>query len=232
MRRWSLWLLGLGALALAAGCIVQSAASQKQAVTKQLFAMDTVMEFTASGRTMAEVQRLDALLSAASPSSEISRLNGEGGGAVSEDTAAILKTALAVYQETGGLFDCTIYPLVKLWGFPAEEYHIPTDAELAAVLPLVDSSKLAFDGNALRLEPGQAIDFGGVGKGYAAQRVMEIFREYGVKSGMVSLGGQCTGPGREAGQIPLAHRRPGPGGRRVFCRTVPGRQGRRHLRRL
>lgn len=210
MRRWSLWLLGLGALALAAGCIVQSAASQKQAVTKQLFAMDTVMEFTASGRNaepavnaaMAEVQRLDALLSAASPSSEISRLNGEGGGAVSEDTAAILKTALAVYQETGGLFDCTIYPLVKLWGFPAEEYHIPTDAELAAVLPLVDSSKLAFDGNALRLEPGQAIDFGGVGKGYAAQRVMEIFREYGVKSGMVSLGGNVQVLGAKPDKSP------------------------------
>lgn len=197
MRRWSLWLLGLGLLALLVGCLIQSAASQKQTATKQLFAMDTVMEFTASGRNaepavnaaMAEVQRLDALLSAANPDSEVFRLNGEGGGTVSEDTAAILETVLAVYQETGGLFDCTIYPLVNLWGFPAEEYHIPTDEELAAVLPLVDSSKLSFDGETLRLEPGQAMDFGGVGKGYAAQRVMEIFREYGIKSGMVSLGG-------------------------------------------
>lgn len=210
MRRWFLWLLSLGAMALAAGCIVQSAASQKQTVTKQLFAMDTVMEFTANGRNaepavnaaMAEVQRLDALFSAASSNSEVSRLNGEGGGTVSEDTAAILETALAVYQETGGLFDCTIYPLVKLWGFPTQDYRVPADTELSAVLPLVDSSKLAFDGETLRLEPGQAIDFGGVGKGYAAQRVMEIFREYSVKSGMVSLGGNVQVLGAKPDKSP------------------------------
>lgn len=197
MRRAPLWLLGLGALVLAAGCVMQSAASQKRAVTRQLFAMDTVMEFTAYGKNaeaavsaaMREVQRLDALLSAADGASEVSRLNGEGGGAVSGDTAALLRISLETYEETSGLFDCTVYPLVKLWGFPTQEYRVPTEEELAAVLPLVDSGKLQFDGEALRMGPGQAIDFGGVGKGYAAARVMEIFRAHGVRSGMVSLGG-------------------------------------------
>lgn len=196
-RRASYWLLGLGALVLAAGCIVQSAASQKQVVTRQLFAMDTIMEFTAYGKNagtavsaaMQEVQRLDALLSAANPASEVSRLNGEGGGAVSGDTASLLRLSLETYEETGGLFDCTVYPLVRLWGFPTQDYHVPSEEELEQVLPLVDSEKLRFDGEALRMEPGQAIDFGGVGKGYAAARVMEIFREHGVRSGMVSLGG-------------------------------------------
>lgn len=203
MKRTALWLLGLGALVLAAGCIIQSAALQKQVVTRQLFAMDTIMEFTAYGKNaeaavsaaMQEVQRLDALLSAdsgapvANPDSEVSRLNREGGGAVSEDTAALLRLSLETYGETGGLFDCTVYPLVELWGFPGQEYRVPTEEELAAVLPLVDSGKLQFDGETLRMEPGQAIDFGGVGKGYAAARVMEIFRQHGVRSGMASLGG-------------------------------------------
>lgn len=209
MRRVSLWLLGLGALVLAAGCIIQSAASQKQAVTRQLFAMDTVMEFTAYGKNaeaavsaaMGEVQRLDALLSAADPGSEVSRLNRDGGGAVSADTAALLRISLEFYWGTGGLFDCTVYPLVELWGFPTQDYHVPSEEELAEVLPLVDSGKLQFsgeiihyrklrsDGETLRMGPGQAIDFGGVGKGYAAARVMEIFRQHGVRSGMVSLGG-------------------------------------------
>ena len=102
MRRAFLWLLGLGALVLAAGCIIQSAASRKQVVTRQLFAMDTVMEFTAYGKNaeaavsaaMREVQRLDALLSAADPASEVSRLNESGGGAVSADTAALLRISL------------------------------------------------------------------------------------------------------------------------------------------
>lgn len=210
MRRWSLWLLGLGALVLAAGCLVQSAASQRRTVTKQLFAMDTVMEFTASGRNaetavnaaMAEVQRLDALLSAANPASEVSRLNETGGGTVSEDAAALLRLSLETWEETGGLFDCTIYPLVKLWGFPTKEYRVPSDSELSKILPLVDSSRLTFDGENLHMAPGQAIDFGGVGKGYAAQRVMEIYREQGVKSGMVSLGGNVQVLGAKPDKSP------------------------------
>lgn len=210
MRRRPLWLLGLGALALAAGCILQSAASQKQAVTRQFFAMDTIMEFTTCGRNaeaavdaaMKEVQRLDALLSAANPASEVSRLNEAGGGAVSEDTAALLRLSLETWEETGGLFDCTVYPLVRLWGFPTQAYRVPANAELAEVLPLVDSSRLQFDGERLRLEPGQAVDFGGVGKGYAARRVMEIYREHGVRSGMVSLGGNVQVLGAKPDKTP------------------------------
>ena len=210
MRRWPLRLLGLGALILAAGCLIQSAASQKRTVTRQLFAMDTLMEFTAYGRSagaavdaaMREVQRLDALLSAANPASEVSRLNEAGGGAVSEDTAALLRLSLETWEETGGLFDCTVYPLVKLWGFPTKDYRVPTAEELAAVLPLVDSSKIQLDGGTLRMGPGQAMDFGGVGKGYAAARVMEIFRDRGVRSGMVSLGGNVQVLGRKPDKTP------------------------------
>lgn len=197
MRRASLWLLGLGALVLAAGCLWQSAASQTRTVTRQLFAMDTIMEFTAAGRNaetavdaaMREVRRLDALLSAADPSSEVSQLNKAGGGTVSGDTAVLLALSQETYEETGGLFDCTVYPLVRLWGFPTQEYRVPSLTELERTLALVDSAKLQFDGKTLHMETGQAIDFGAVGKGYAAARVIEIFREHGVKSGMVSLGG-------------------------------------------
>ena len=210
VRRASLWLLGLGALVLAAGCVMQSAASQKRTVTRQLFAMDTIMEFTACGRNaeaavdaaMAEVQRLDALLSAANPSSEVSQLNEASGGAVSEDVAALLRLSLETWEETAGLFDCTVYPLVRLWGFPTQEYHVPADAELAEVLPLADSAKLSFDGEALRMAPGQAIDFGGVGKGYAAARVMEVFQDCGVRSGMVSLGGNVQVLGAKPDKTP------------------------------
>ncbi|MBD5148168.1 MAG: FAD:protein FMN transferase [Oscillibacter sp.] len=210
MRRPSLWLLGLGALLLAAGCFWQSAASRNQAVTKQLFAMDTLMDFTAHGKNaeaavdaaMAEVQRLDALLSAANPASEVSRLNGEGGGTVSEDTAALLRLSLETYGETGGLFDCTVYPLVKLWGFPTQNYRVPAEAELVSALALVNSSSLRFDGETLQMEPDQELDFGGVGKGYAAARVMEIFREHGVRSGMVSLGGNVQVLGQKPDKSP------------------------------
>lgn len=67
---------------------------------------------------------------------------------------------------------------------------------------VVDSSRLQFDGERLRLEPGQAVDFGGAGKGYAAQRVMEIYREHGIRSGMVSLGGNVQVLGAKPDKTP------------------------------
>ena len=159
--------------------------------------MDTVMRLTAYGSrseeavdaAIAEIQRLDALLSTGSASSEITRLNGAGGGPVSEDTGCLLTAALSLYRETGGLFDCTIYPLMELWGFPTKAYHVPTESELAAVLPLVDAAGVQFDGRTLLLAEGQRMDFGGIAKGYASQRVIEIFRTYGVTSAMAYLGG-------------------------------------------
>lgn len=197
-RKTGLWLLALAGLVLAAGCVRQYQSGLKnRECTRQLFAMDTVMQFTAYGKdseaavdaAMKEIQRLDALLSTGSASSEVSVINAAGEGDVSEDTSRILAAALDCYQSTGGLFDFTVYPLMQLWGFPTQRYHVPTDEELSAVLPLVDASKVQFDGNHITLSPGQQIDLGGIAKGYASARVMEIFRGHGVKSGMVTLGG-------------------------------------------
>ncbi|MDE7245818.1 MAG: FAD:protein FMN transferase [Oscillospiraceae bacterium] len=197
-RRFSQWILVLGALALAAGCLVHTAVNRQDRVSeKELFAMDTVMRLTAYGSrsreaveaAAAEIQRLDALLSVSSASGETARLNSTGGGPVSEDTGRLLTAALELYRETGGLFDCTVYPLMELWGFPTKAYHVPTEQELAAALPLADMSRVQFDGQTLTMAEGQRIDFGGIAKGYAAQRAMEIFQSCGVKSGMVYLGG-------------------------------------------
>ena len=101
------------------------------------------------------------------------------------------------WEETDGLFDCTVYPLMRLWGFPTGEYRVPAEAEIQEVLPLADSSRLQFDGETLRMARGQAIDFGGVGKGCAAARVMDVFRRHGVSSGMVSLGGNIQVLGKK-----------------------------------
>lgn len=212
-RRIILAILGILFLGLVLGCCLQYRSGQrKQPCTKQLFAMDTFMSFTAYGKNseeavnaaMAEVQRLDALLSTGNADSEVSQINASGGGSLSKDTRAILEEAMKIYELTDGLFDFTIYPLMELWGFPSGDYHVPAKEELLQVLPLVDASKVQYAQSAddksaddtgsygkssVLLGEGQKIDFGGIAKGYASARVMEIFREYGISSGMVSLGG-------------------------------------------
>ncbi|MBC5659334.1 FAD:protein FMN transferase [Anaerosacchariphilus sp. NSJ-68] len=198
MKRIMSVILGVLILMITAGCILQYRKGEGEtSCTKELFAMDTVMSFTAYGSkaeeavdaAMKEIERLDALLSTGKESSEISQLNAAGSFLVSEDTKMLLKAAETVYGSTDGSFDVTIYPLMQLWGFPTGDYHVPTEAELSEVLPLVNASRIRLEGSRVTLGEGQRIDLGGIAKGYASERVMEIYREYGVTSGMVSLGG-------------------------------------------
>ena len=191
---------GLGAvfLMLVIGCGLSGRKKKENAsCTRQIFAMDTVMDFTAYGENaeeaveaaVKEVERLDALWSAGNASSEISRINREGEGEISEDTRILLGRAREIYLDTGGLFDFTVYPLMELWGFPDRNYHVPPREEIEEVLPLADAGRVRLEGAFLQLGEGQQMDLGGIAKGYASGRVMDIFREYGITSGIVSLGG-------------------------------------------
>ena len=168
-------------------------------VSKEIFAMDTYMTVTAYGENgqkavdaaEQEIERLDALLSTGSADSEISKLNAAGTGQLSEDSAELVSRALEINEGTDGAFDITVYPLMQAWGFTDEAYRVPSDSELAALLEKTGSDRLDWDADSstLALGDGQAIDLGGIAKGYTSGRIMELFDECGVTSGMVSLGG-------------------------------------------
>ena len=196
------WLAGLLAAVLAvalAGCGEKDRADgdPNQVWEEQLFAMDTVMTLTAYGpggqdavaQAVEEIRRLDALWSAENPDSQIARLNRGEDVALSEDTQALLGRALEICRETEGLFDPTIYPLVTLWGFNTDHPKVPDQGDIEAALAAVDGMSLTLDNGVIDLGEGRAIDLGGIAKGYASARVMEIFRAHGVTSGIVSLGG-------------------------------------------
>lgn len=168
----------------------------------EIFAMDTYMTLTAYGENaeeaveagIEEIERLDDLLSTGTESSEVAQINASGSGEMSEDTAYLAERALEIWESTGGAFDITIYPVMDLWGFTTGDFAVPDEEELAQALALVDAGSLEItedeDGTAvLSMAEGQEIDFGGIAKGYASSRVMEIFEEYGVESAIISLGG-------------------------------------------
>lgn len=192
-------ILGIAALILVIGCIWQTLTgkNQNKMAEKQLFAMDTYMKFTAYGNraeeaveaAAEEVIRLDALLSTGSDSSEISILNNSGSNTVSEDTRILLERSEEIYKKTDHLFDISIYPLMELWGFSTGEYKVPEQAEIDALLPLVSAQEIRLQGDTVTLKEGQKIDLGAIAKGYTSHRLMEIYKEYGIKSGMVYLGG-------------------------------------------
>lgn len=173
--------------------------SSTQPVSQEIFAMDTYMTVTAYGDNaqkgvtdaVAEIQRLDNLLSIGKEDSEISKLNKSGSAALSDDTAVMVAKALDLYKSTGGAFDITVLPLMELWGFTTQEYYVPTEDEIQSTLQRVGADKLTWDESTQTLTLGdkQEIDLGGIAKGFTSSRIMEIFKQDGVTCGMVSLGG-------------------------------------------
>ena len=164
---------------------------------RDIFAMDTYMTITCYGdrceeaadAAEAEIQRLDTLLSVGNPESEISKINESGEGVLSEDSKIMLEESLKIFRETEGAFDITVYPLMVLWGFTSEDYHVPENGELENVLSAVGSEKLVYQDGAVRLAKGQGIDLGGIAKGYTSDRLMEIFTEHELSAAIISLGG-------------------------------------------
>ena len=167
--------------------------------------MDTYMELTAYGRNseqaveaaLEEIQRLDALLSTGSNTSEVTLLNKNKVGEFSEDYAYLLTRSMELFEETKGAFDITIYPIMKAWGFAGKKYCVPDDDELEALLQNVDVSKIQYDEETRKIIlPEQVeIDFGGIAKGYTSSRVAQIMKTYGIKSAIINLGGNVQAIG-------------------------------------
>lgn len=189
--------------------------------------MATVMTHRAFGRHAAkalqavkqEAARLEGMLSRFLPESEIAAINESAGHApcsVSPETYDVLSCATELSAACQGMFDVTIGPLVDLWGIGHGALRPPADAEIRRALSLVDYRDLLLDpvGRTAGLRrAGQSVDLGGIGKGYAADRFMQVFREYGVWSAFTNIGGNVAAlgarPDGSAWRIGIQHpRRP------------------------
>ena len=206
-KKWISIILSLSMFILVA---CDGSPAEDMSATRQIFAMDTYMTLTAYGReaeeavlaAVREVNRLDAMLSTGRETSEVAKLNQNGKGEMSADVKALYESARECYEETSGAFDITIYPLMKAWGFADENYRVPEDRELRALLPLVDGSKLVTEENTLILPEGVAVDFGGIAKGYTSDCLEKVFAKYELNGAIVSLGGNvdCYGAKKEGEQ--------------------------------
>lgn len=183
----------LGALLLA-GCSEQPAEPQKRIV----YAMDTVMELNIytdnDGEAILEeaegyINSLEEKFSRNIDTSDIALLNKNSKAEVSDETLAVIERALKISEDSKGLFDITIAPLMNVWGFGGGVMHVPEDKEIKQALAEVDYQKIDITGNQIKLAKGMEIDLGGIAKGYTSDKLIEMFRERGVDSAIVSLGG-------------------------------------------
>jgi thiamine biosynthesis lipoprotein len=126
----------------------------------------------------AEFERLEQVMSRFRPDSELSRLNAAGRLEVSQDLAEAIERALEARERTGGRFDPTVHDAVVAAGYDRSFDELARDGETpAAAAPCAGAARV--EGRAVTLAPGVRLDLGGIGKGFAAERVAELLAAAG-----------------------------------------------------
>jgi thiamine biosynthesis lipoprotein len=142
-----------------------------------------------------EVHRLDRLLSNYKPDSEWSRLNRDAATrpiGVSAELFELLTACLEYSRQSDGAFDITVGPLMKVWGFYRDEGALPPRSKVTNARGDVGYRHLVLDAQtrtARFLRPGVELDPGGIGKGYAVDRMVSVLREHGTRIALVSAAG-------------------------------------------
>jgi thiamine biosynthesis lipoprotein len=142
-----------------------------------------------------EVDRIDDLMSNYKPDSPLSRINREAANGpivVEPELFRFLERCVRYSQESEGAFDITVGPLMKSWGFFRGEGRIPWFFELWSVLRKVGYQHLILDAEQRTVQfrrSGMELDLGGIAKGYAVDRVVELLREYQIERALISAGG-------------------------------------------
>ena len=149
-----------------------------------------------------EIERVEQIFSAYRPDSELSLVNRESSDRavpVSTEFLALTKYAIHSTRYSLGNFDISIGPLMSVWGLRDGRPRIPGPFELRDALALVgcDYLRLEQKHRTIRfLRPGMSLDFGGLAKGYAAQRATQIVRRHGAVGALVNLGNSSLSASR------------------------------------
>lgn len=160
-----------------------------------LYGSDPLSMNQAADAALDEAHRLDALLSNYRPASEWSRINrdaAEAPVAVSPELFHLLSDCIAYSRASEGTFDLTVSPLMRAWGFFGGERHVPSSDQIREALEFVGYQHVQLNAatQTVRFDrPGVEIDPGGVGKGYAIDRMVEILRARGIRNALVAASG-------------------------------------------
>ena len=163
-----------------------------------LYGHDRASLETAADAAFEEARRLDRLLSNYLPASEWSGMNRDAASrpvVVSPELFALLSSCLEYSRQSHGAFDITVGPLVKTWGFYKGEGSLPRPADVRAALDRVGYRHVELNAEARTVRftrQGIDLDPGGIGKGYAVDRMVDVLKRAGVQVALVSASGSSV----------------------------------------
>lgn len=132
---------------------------------------------------------LDSELSDYKPDSELNRICRENQGPISDDLYRVLKTALQVSADSGGAFDITLGPVIRLWRLK----RVPEHEQLEQAMKRVGYRHVVLEEHYVKLElSGMQLDLGAIAKGFAAEEALMVLRAHGVASALVAASGDLA----------------------------------------
>jgi FAD:protein FMN transferase len=176
------------------------------------YLMGTFVEIEVSGETLerakeavaqafSEIRRIERVFSKYLPTSPVSQLNRCAGLEPVEipfEVKQLIENVKSMSEEVDGSFDLTVNVLMELWSSAEKKEAVPANSEIQNALKHVGMKLLVLSEEPDRIffkKPGVQLDFGGVGKGYAIDRAIQVLRSQGIKEGLINAGGNiyCMG---------------------------------------
>jgi thiamine biosynthesis lipoprotein len=180
-----------------------------------LYASDGAAASRAAEAAFARIHQLNGILSDYDAESELRRLGhaaAEGKAVpVSEDLWRVLSEAQALSRRSGGAFDVTVGPVVRLWRRARRRHRLPSPDQLQRARELVGYQLIRLDPRRHAVEllkPGMQLDLGGIAKGYAVDEALAVLRKSGIRRALVDAGGDIAlgdpPPGKPGWRIGIA----------------------------
>jgi thiamine biosynthesis lipoprotein len=191
------WLAAVGALlvAHAAGAewFSRDEAIMGTAVRVELWSEDAAQANAAMAAVIAEMHHIDDTMSPFKPDSELSRINREAAKRpvpISQEMVDILAKSIEFSKLSDGAFDVTFSSVGYLYDY--RKHVKPTDAEIAKALPAISYRHLRLDAGKRTVRydrDGVRVDLGGIAKGWAVDRSIELLKARGITHALVMAGG-------------------------------------------
>jgi FAD:protein FMN transferase len=162
-------------------------------ITVEVWHADAAAAASAIDAVIAEMHRVDALMSTFKPESQLSKVNRDAAAGpvkVDPELAGLIARALEFSEMSGGAFDITYASVGYLYDY--RERRHPTEAQIEAALPAINWRHVAVDREASTvrfLRPGVRVDLGGIAKGHAVDACIAILAQRGITNATVTAGG-------------------------------------------
>ena len=161
------------------------------------------------------VRQIETRISDYRPTSEINQLCATAPHStwqeVSNDVWEITNKSIELSKTSGGAFDITVGPLTKIWRYYRSRKQLPDLELLNKARQSVGHTLVKLDQQQKKLrltKPGMRLDFGGIGKGYAADKALDVLKSFGIKSALIDASGDIVAseapPGKNAWTVKIS----------------------------